>query len=107
MSARAMASTTISFGLVSLPVKLYATGVSGSRVSFNLLDGKCAQGLKQQYVCPKCDVVVDREEIVKGYEFSKDQYVLFTPEELDAIETPKSEGIEITEFVPAEEVDRV
>jgi len=107
MSARAMASTTISFGLVSLPVKLYATGVSGSRVSFNLVHGKCGTRLKQQYVCPKCDVVVDREEIVKGYEFSKDQYVLFTPEELDAIETPKSEGIEITEFVPAEEVDRV
>ena len=107
MSARAMASTTISFGLVSLPVKLYATGVSGSRVSFNLVHGECGTRLKQQYVCPKCDVVVDREEIVKGYEFSKDQYVLFTPEELDAIETPKSEGIEITEFVPAEEVDRV
>jgi DNA end-binding protein Ku len=107
MSARAMASTTISFGLVSLPVKLYATGVSGSRVSFNLVHGKCGSRLRQQYVCPKCDVVVDKEEIVKGYEFSKDQYVLFTPEELDAIETPKSEGIEITEFVPAEEVDRV
>jgi DNA end-binding protein Ku len=102
-----MASTTISFGLVSLPVKLYATGVSGSRVSFNLVHGKCGSRLRQQYVCPKCDVVVDKEEIVKGYEFSKDQYVLFTPEELDAIETPRSEGIEITEFVPAEEVDRV
>jgi DNA end-binding protein Ku len=102
-----MASTTISFGLVSLPVKLYATGVSGSRVSFNLVHGKCGTRLRQQYVCPKCDVVVDKEEIVKGYEFSKDQYVLFTPEELDAIETPRSEGIEITEFVPAEEVDRV
>jgi DNA end-binding protein Ku len=102
-----MASTTISFGLVSLPVKLYATGQSGSRVSFNLVHGECGTRLRQQYVCPKCDVVVDKEEIVKGYEFSKDQYVLFTPEELDAIETPRSEGIEITEFVPAEEVDRV
>ncbi|HYO45189.1 MAG TPA: Ku protein [Gemmatimonadota bacterium] len=107
MSARAMASSTISFGLVSLPVKLYATGQSGTKVSFNLVHQKCGSRLKQQYVCPKCDVVVEKDEIIKGYEFSKDQYVLFTPEELDAIETPKSEGIEITEFVPAEEVDPV
>lgn len=102
-----MASSTISFGLVSLPVKLYATGQSGTKVSFNLVHQKCGSRLKQQYVCPKCDVVVEKDEIIKGYEFSKDQYVLFTPEELDAIETPKSEGIEITEFVPAEEVDPV
>jgi DNA end-binding protein Ku len=107
MSARAIASSTISFGLVSLPVKLYATGQSASKISFNLVHEKCGTRLRQQYVCPKCDVVVEKDEIVKGYEFSKDQYVLFTPEELDAIETPKSEGIEITEFVPAEEVDRV
>lgn len=102
-----MASSTISFGLVSLPVKLYATGQSGTKVSFNLVHQKCGSRLRQQYVCPKCDVVVEKDEIIKGYEFSKDQYVLFTPEELDAIETPKSEGIEITEFVPAEEVDPV
>lgn len=102
-----MASSTISFGLVSLPVKLYATGQSGTKVSFNLVHQKCGSRLRQQYVCPKCDVVVEKDEIIKGYEFSKDQYVLFTPAELDAIETPKSEGIEITEFVPAEEVDPV
>lgn len=107
MSARAIASSTISFGLVNLPVKLYATGQSSSRISFNLVHETCGSRLKQQYLCPKCDVVVAKDEIVKGYEFSKDQYVLFTPEELDAIETPTSEGIEITEFVPAEEVDPV
>jgi DNA end-binding protein Ku len=88
-------------------VKLYATGQSESKISFNLVHEKCGSRLRQQYVCPKCDVVVQKDEIVKGYEFSKDQYVLFTPEELEAIETPKSEGIEITEFVPAEEVDPV
>lgn len=107
MSARAMASTSISFGLVNVPVKLYATGQSESKVSFNLVHEKCGSRLKQQYICPKCDVVVEKDEIVKGYEFSKDQYVLFTPEELEAIETPRSEGIEITEFVPGEEVDPV
>lgn len=102
-----MASTSISFGLVNVPVKLYATGQSESKISFNLVHEKCGSRLKQQYICPKCDVVVQKDEIVKGYEFSKDQYVLFTPEELEAIETPRSEGIEITEFVPAEEVDPV
>jgi DNA end-binding protein Ku len=102
-----MASTSISFGLVNVPVKLYATGQSESKVSFNLVHEKCGSRLKQQYICPKCDVVVEKDEIVKGYEFSKDQYVLFTPEELEAIETPRSEGIEITEFVPGEEVDPV
>ena len=102
-----MASTSISFGLVNVPVKLYATGQSESKISFNLVHEKCGSRLKQQYICPKCDVVVQKDEIVKGYEFSKDQYVLFTPEELEAIETPQSEGIEITEFVPAEEVDPV
>jgi DNA end-binding protein Ku len=107
MAARPIASTTISFGLVSVPVKLYATGQSGAKVSFNLVHEKCGSRLRQQYVCPRCDVVVEKEEIVKGYEFAKDQYVLFTPEELEAIETPQSEGIEITEFVPAEEVDPV
>ena len=107
MSARAIASSTISFGLVSLPVKLYATGQSSSKVSFNYVHEKCGSRLRQQYICPKCDVVVEKDEIVKGYEFAKDQYVLFTPEELDAIETPSSEVIEITEFVPADEVDPV
>lgn len=107
MSARAIASSTISFGLVSLPVKLYATGQSASKISFNYVHEECGSRLRQQYICPKCDVVVERDEIVKGYEFAKDQYVLFTPEELDAIETPSSEGIEITEFVPADEVDPV
>lgn len=107
MAARAISSTSISFGLVNLPVKLYATGQSSAKISFNLVHEKCGSRLRQQYICPKCDVVVEKDEIVKGYEFSKDQYVLFTPEELDAIETPSSEGIEITEFVPAEEVDPV
>ena len=107
MSARAIASTTISFGLVSLPVKLYATAESGHRVGFNLVHGECGTRLKQQYICPKCEVVVTRDEMVKGYEFTKGQYVLFDPEELKAIEAPKTDGIEITEFVPADQVEAV
>ncbi|HSR41597.1 MAG TPA: Ku protein, partial [Longimicrobiales bacterium] len=107
MSARAIGSSTISFGLVSLPVKLYATGESGHKIRFNLVHEECGTRLKQQYICPKCDVVVPRDDMVKGYEFSKGQYVLFEKEELKAIEAPKTEGIEITEFVPSDEVEPV
>lgn len=107
MPARAIASTTISFGLVSLPVKLYSTGESGARVSFNLLHAACGTRLKQQYVCPGCDVVVPRDDMAKGYEFSKNQYVLFSDDELKAVEAPKTDGIEITEFVPTDLVEPV
>ena len=107
MAARAIASTTISFGLVTLPVKIYSAGQPSSRVSFNMIHQECGSRLRQQYVCLKCDDVVEGEDIVKGYEFAKGQYVLFTPEELSAIETPRTEGIEITEFVPIEDVDPV
>ena len=107
MAARAIASTTISFGLVTLPVKVYSAGQPGARVSFNLIHKECESRLRQQYVCTKCDEVVEQDDIVKGYEFAKGQYVLFNPEELAAIETPKTEGIEITEFVPPEKVDPV
>ena len=107
MAARAIASTTVSFGLVSLPVKLYSTGEPGSRISFNMLHEACGTRLKQQYICPKCDVVVSREETAKGYEFSKNQYVLFTDEELKTIESPKTDGIEITEFVISDQIEGV
>ncbi len=107
MAARPISSTTISFGLVTVPVKLYATGQSGVRISFNMIHEPCAARLKQQYVCTACEEIVDRADSVKGYEFAKDQYVLFTPDELDAIETPTTEGIEVSEFVEAPDVDPV
>src|SRR5688572_20361967 len=107
MSARAIASTTISFGLVSMPVKLYSTGEPGSRVSFNLVHGECGTRLKQHYTCLQCDVIVGRDEMVKGYEFTKGQYVLFQEDELKAIEAPKTDGIEITEFVLADHVSPI
>ena len=107
MAARSIASLTISFGLVSIPVKLYsATRVSGG-ISFNLLHKGCGSRLKQQYVCAKEEVVVPREDMVKGYEFAKDQYVMFTPEELKALEEAGTQTAEITEFVPIESVDPV
>jgi DNA end-binding protein Ku len=107
MAARSIASLTVSFGLVSIPVKLYtATQASGS-ISFNLLHKTCGSRLKQQYICAKEELVVPREDMVKGYEFAKDQYVMFTPEELKALEEAGTHTAEITEFVPIESVDPV
>jgi DNA end-binding protein Ku len=105
MPARSIGSATVSFGLVSIPTKLYSTSESRSGVGFNLLHGKCGSRLKQQYICPKCEVTVSRDDMVKGYEFAKDQYVTFTGEEIDALEAQASEAIEITEFVPYTAVD--
>ena len=107
MAARPIATSTISFGLVSLPVKLYATSESKSRISFNMVHKTCGTRVKQQYICPKDDEIVPREDIVKGYEFAKGQYVLFTGDELKAVEHPKTDSIEITEFVPSDQVDRL
>ncbi len=107
MTARAIGTSTISFGLVSLPVKLYSTGESARHISFNMIHKACGTRVRQQYVCPTEDVVVPREDIVKGYEFSKGQYVLFDDEELRVVEAPKSDAIEIVSFVPAERVDRI
>ncbi len=107
MSARAIGTSTISFGLVSIPVKLYSTGESGRKVSFNMMHEECGTRVKQQYICPTCDVVVPRNEMTKGYEFAKGQYVLFDAEELKALEMPKKDEIDITEFVPADQVEAV
>ncbi len=107
MSARAFGSGMISFGLVTIPVKLYSTGESSVGISFNMLHKKCGSRLKQQYFCPVDNEVVGREDIVKGYEYSKDQYVLFTEEELKALVPEPTNAVEITEFVPLEEVDPI
>jgi DNA end-binding protein Ku len=106
MAARALSTATISFGLVSIPVKLYTTGESRAAVSFNMLHA-CGTRVKQQYWCPKDERVVPREEIVKGYEFAKGQYVTFTEEELKALEAEASHMIEIREFIPEALVDPV
>jgi DNA end-binding protein Ku len=107
-TARAIATANISFGLVSIPVKLFSAGNSSAAISFNMLHGKCGSRVKQQYVCPKEDnVVVPRDEIRKGYEFSKDQYVLFSDEELKALEEQATQTVDVTEFVPLSSIDPV
>ena len=107
MAARSIGSLTVSFGLVAIPVKLYTATQSANTISFNLLHKKDGSRLKQQYVCQKEGVVVERDDIVKGYEFAKDQYVRFTPEEIKALEEVGSHAVEISEFVPIESVDPV
>src|SRR4029077_1736172 len=105
--ARAISGATISFGLVSIPVKLYAATQASAGVSFNLLHGKCGSRLKQQYICPRDNELVGRDDMVKGYEFAKDQYVTFTPEELKALEEKATQSIDIAEFVPLSAIDPV
>src|SRR5829696_6724947 len=107
MAARSIASLTISFGMVSIPVKLYSATESSRAISFNLLHKACGSRLKQQYFCVKEEVPVAREDMAKGYEFAKDQYVMFTPEELKALEEAGTHSAEITEFVPLKTVDPV
>src|SRR5215471_12641994 len=104
---RSIGSLTVSFGLVAIPVKVYSATQSGSAISFNLLHKTCGSRLKQQYLCQKEGVVVERDDMAKGYEFSKDQYVLFSPEEIKALEEVGTHAVEISEFVPIESIDPV
>ena len=107
MAPRSIATGTISFGLVSIPVRLYAATQPSAQISFNLLHAKDGSRLKQQYVCGKDGEIVPREEMVKGFEFAKDRYVTFSGEELKALEEIATQTIDISEFVPASKVDPV
>lgn len=108
MAARSMGSLTISFGLIAIPVKLYtATQSAGGSISFNLLHKGCGSRLRQQYLCIKHGSVVERDDMVKGYEFAKDQYVQFTPEEIKALEEVGTHAVEISEFVSIDSIDPV
>jgi len=106
MPARAIGTATISFGLVSVPVSLYSSAESKANISFNLLHKKDGARLKQQYICSKDNEIVSRDQMVKGYEVSKDHYVILSPEELKALEEKATNTIDISEFVPLSKVDR-
>jgi DNA end-binding protein Ku len=107
MAARSIASATISFGLVSVPVNLFSSSESSAAISFNMLHTTCGSRLKQQYVCSKEGSVVEKDEIGKGYEFSKGQYVRFSTEEIKALDEKATNTIDIAEFVPLAAVDRI
>jgi DNA end-binding protein Ku len=105
MPARSIGTATISFGLVSIPTKLYTTNETSGDIHFNMLHDADGARLKQQYICTKCNEVVDREHTVKGYEHAKGQYVVFTAEELKALDAVATQTIALEEFVPATAVD--
>jgi len=107
MTARSIGTATISFGLVSIPTKLYTTNETGGEIHFNMLHDADSARLKQQYICTQCNEIVDREHTVKGYEHAKGQYVVFTGEELKALDAVATQAIAIEEFVPASAVDPV
>ncbi|RZF27286.1 Ku protein [Paraburkholderia sp. UYCP14C] len=104
MAARSIASLTLSFGLVSIPVKLYSATDSASGVGFNLLTPEGGR-VKQQYISEATGEVVARADMKKGYEFEKGQFVVFTPEELKALEEGATHVVEIVSFVPEKSVD--
>jgi DNA end-binding protein Ku len=107
MDARPFASGTIAFGLISIPVQMYSTSESAAGIQLNMMHRKCGSRLRQQYVCPVDNEVVGKDDIVRGYEHAKGQYVLFSEEELKAIQPEASNAIEIAEFLPLATVDPV
>ena len=106
MAARSIASLSLSFGLVSIPVRLYSATESSGTVRFNLLAADGSR-VKQQYVSEQTGEVVERAEMVKGYEFEKDRFVLFSPDELKALQESPSHTIDIVAFIPADAVDPI
>ncbi len=106
MAARATASGTISFGLVAIPIKVYGASQSKT-VRFSMLHTGDHSRLKQQYVCASCEQIVPRSDTVKGYEYSRGQYVVMTDDELKALEKKTDRTIEIEEFIPIDQVDPI
>jgi DNA end-binding protein Ku len=105
-----MASTVwkgyISFGLVSVPVRLFAAARE-EHVSFNQIHNECGGRIKQQIFCPQCDRVVERNELQKGYEVEKGVYVTVNSDELKTLEAESSDVMEIQQFVSLDEVDPI
>jgi len=106
MAARSIASLTLGFGLVSIPVKVYSATESSASIRFNML-AKDGSRVRQQYVSEKDGKVVERADMIKGYEFEKDRFVLFEPTELKALEEGSSHVIEIVAFVPEKSIDPI
>jgi DNA end-binding protein Ku len=107
MAARSIATGTISFGLVTVPIRIYPAVRQSAGLSFHLLHAKDNVRLKQQYICPEDGKIVPRSEMVKGFEYKKGKYVVFTDEELKALDEKATNGLEIAEFVPKDAVDPV
>lgn len=103
---RSIWTGAISFGLVTVPVKLYSA-VNRKSVRFNQLNSKTGARIQQKRVDPTTDEEVSYDEIVKGYEIGADRYVVIDPEELEALAPEKTKTIEITDFVEADQIDPI
>ncbi len=103
---RSIWNGVISFGMVSIPVKLF-TATQSKDVSFHQLHTECNSRIKQQLYCPVDDRVVTRDELVRGYEFAKDQHVIVTDEDLEKLPLPSAHTIELSAFVEGEAIDPV
>src|SRR5512140_453066 len=104
---RAIATGQIAFGLVAIPVKLFSAAESSERINFNMIHSDCGSRVQQQLFCPKDERNIERSEVVKGYEVSRGQYVLFSEDELKALEEKSTQSIEISEFVPRDKIDPI
>ena len=104
---RAIATGQIAFGLVSIPVKLFSAAESSEKISFNMIHRECGSRVQQQLFCPKDERTIERSDTAKGYEFSRGQYVLFSEDELKALEEKATQEIEITEFVKSDQIDPI
>jgi DNA end-binding protein Ku len=96
----------LSFGLVAIPVRIY-TATKSENVSFHLLHKKCGSRVRNQYFCPVCNVVVEREDLIRGFQHAKDQYVPITEEKLESLEAEANKSIDLKEFIPLASVDRL
>ena len=104
MALRPLRNATISFGLVSIPVRFY-TATHSEDIHFNLLHESCGTRVNRKWWCPHHEKIVDADELIRGYAISKNKYVTFSDEEIDTLETDDNRALEITEFVDLHEID--
>jgi DNA end-binding protein Ku len=106
MAARAIWSGIITFGMVSIPVKLY-TGTESKDISFNQLHRDCKSRIKEQKFCPTCERKIENDEIEKGYEYAKGNYVIMAKDDFEKLPMPNKNCIEVTSFINLSEIDPV
>src|SRR5437868_13691087 len=105
MALRPLRNATITFGLVSIPVRFYSATKSED-IHFNLLHESCGTRVNRKWWCPYHEKIVSSDELIRGYEVGKGKYITFTDEEMDALETDDNRAVDIAEFVEFKEIDQ-
>lgn len=106
MALRPLRNATITFGLVSIPVRFY-TATKSEDVHFNLLHESCGTRVNRKWWCPHHEKIVSSDELIRGYAVTKNKYVTFTDEEIETLETDDNRALDITEFVDLSQIDPV